>query len=93
MTKKLMISIMMIIMPTHLLHPKADDNHHDASSASPAVMMISMTTHRLHLQWAERQFCNVCEKDEDDEEEGDDDETDEQTLAILPVVICWPQRL
>ena len=30
MTKKVMISIMMIIMSTHLLHLKWDDNHRDA---------------------------------------------------------------
>ena len=30
----------MVIMSTHLLHLKSHDNHHDASSASPVVMMI-----------------------------------------------------
>ena len=44
MTKKVMISIMMIVMSTHLLHLKSDDNHHDVSSASPTVMMIVVTT-------------------------------------------------
>ena len=67
MTKKVMISIMMIIMSTHLLHLKSDENHHDASSASPAVIMISMTTHRLHLQSG-----RIYAKDEDDDKEGDD---------------------
>ena len=54
MTKKVMISIMMTTMSTHLLRLKSDDNHPDASSASPTVMMIvvsALMAHSTHIIW------------------------------------------
>ena len=63
----------MIIMSTQLLHLKSDENHHDASSASPAVIMTIMSTHLLHLQRClTRHLKRIEEKDDEDNRDEDD---------------------
>ena len=63
-------------MSTHLLHFKEDDNHHDASSESPAAIMIVMTTHPASpvLCNATLEMCRVeLERDGDDYDDDDFD--------------------
>ena len=74
---------------THLSH----DNHHDASSASPAVSMIIMSTHLPHLKShdnhhdassASPMLSNTTlemysiERDCDDYDDDDDDDIDDE---------------
>ena len=57
----------MIIMNTHFLHRKSDDDtYHYASSASPAVMMIIMNAHRLLVilrMHSDKYHRPICDED------------------------------
>ena len=66
----------MIIMSMHLLHLQPDDSYHDTSSASPAVMVILVTTRPLHHQWCLTPHLK-CVLDKNDDYDDDDDDIDD----------------
>ena len=79
----------------HLLHIQPDDNHHDASSASPALMRKIMTTLPLPSPMVSNATLEMCcierdadEYDDDDfiEDKGErDDDFDDNCPAVIMI--------
>ena len=69
----------MIIMSTHLLRFNSAHNHCDASSASPAVIVIIMSTRLLHL------------KSQDNHHDASS--ASPVVMMIKPVRAFWPRVL
>ena len=75
-------------MPMHLLHLQSDDNDHGASSASPAVMIILVTTRPLHHQRCLTPQLKCIERDGDDYDDDDDDDIDDEGNVHIGR-LCW----
>ena len=50
-------AVIMIVMSTHLLHFNSADNHHDASSASPAVIAHVFLNDGVQTSHLNRSVC------------------------------------
>ena len=87
-------------MSTHLLHLQSEENHHDASSASPAVTVIILTTHPLRHQSVSNATLEMysIERDaddyDDDDDDGDidddgdkDDDCDDNCPAVIMIIM------